>query len=120
MNSARQSMRRVIVGLFPWITGVVAVASAKGKGLAIRAAGGLLHLMGGPEDPAVHRVGDLGSAGRVEAVGNTVTFKDPSGNTIGALSFTSPDTVITVTASPITGIDLITKATEGSQKVTCA
>ena len=57
--TAHQSLRRMLVQLFPWLPDLVLVAGAKGKGLAVRAAGGILHLAGGPSDPAVARVGDF-------------------------------------------------------------
>jgi hypothetical protein len=124
--TAKQSLRRVIVGLFPWLPGVVAVAGAQGKGLAIRAAGGLLHLMGGPGDPAVHRVGDAGVAGSL-----TFQFFGPMSlppNTL-LITYIAPDgtpQILTISQLTIVSdggpftINFATRATTGSEKVTSA
>lgn len=121
--TARENLRRIIVSLFPWLPGVVAVAGARGKGLAIRAAGGLLHLAGGPDDPAVHRVGDTGTAGTVQATppgpaSAALTFINADGSSqTFAFTYVAPNIIITpITPEPF---PLTTKATTGSQKVTC-
>ena len=49
------ALRQVILGLFPWLSGVRLGSTG---GLAVRAAGGTLHLQGDAGDPAVARVGD--------------------------------------------------------------
>lgn len=123
--TAKQSIRKVIVQLFPWLPGVVSVASDKGKGLAIRAAGGLLHLAGGPGDPAVHRVGDRGTAGTVQATppgpaSNSLTFINADGSTV-TYSFAYTGGAIVITATPIAEpFNIVTRATTGSAKVTSA
>lgn len=126
--TGKQSLRRVVVGLFPWLAGVVAVVGAKGKGLAIRTASGLLHLAGGPEDPAVHRVGDVGVAGSLSiqifgpmsTPSNTilVTYTPPSGAG-DPQGFVITQLVTTADGGPYT-INFGTKATTGSEKVTSA
>lgn len=122
------NIRTVIEQLFPWVAGFVAVAGAKGKNLAIRAAGGLIHLAGGPDDPAVHRVGDHGIAGTlVINVYGPASMSGPPSTVL--LTYTPPDGAPQIV--PVTGIttttdagpfqiDFATKATEGSAKVTSA
>lgn len=124
--TAKQSLRRVIVSLFPWLPGVVSVVGAKGKGLAIRTASGLLHLAGGPGDPAVHRVGDVGIAGSISfqffGAGsippNTllITYTPPTGT---PQVLTISQLTIVADGGPFT-INLATQATTGSEKVTSA
>lgn len=128
--TAKRSMYGTIVGLFPWLAGFVSVVGAKGKGLAIRSASGLLHLAGGPSDPPVHRKGDAGTAGTIELLGA------PGAGT--GFKWTAPDgTFVTFTfaftggAVVVTGVDqlgpmtpaaphaLPTKSTVGSDWVTC-
>lgn len=120
--TAKQSLRRVIVGLFPWLPGVVAVAGAKGRGLAIRTASGLLHLAGGPDDPAVHRVNDLGSGGTFTTIGTALIYSGADGVTQWSITAVAGATPVTWTIVPSTGTAgaVVTKATEGSEKVTCA
>lgn len=122
--TAKQSLRKVIVQLFPWLPGVVSIAGEKGKGLAIRAAGGILHLAGGPGDPAVHRVGDRGTAGTVQATppgpaSTSLTFINAAGETVTyAFAYTGGSIVITATnPEPFT---IKTVSTTGSEKVTSA
>ena len=101
---------------------IVAVGAGAAKGLAIRTASGLLHLAGGPDDPAVVRVGDAGTGGMFVAV--------PAGlNYLGADSATAWQITGTVSGAPVvfaivpvtgTGGAIVTKSTEGSEKVTCA
>lgn len=122
----KQNLRGVIVGLFPWLTGVVAIAGAAGKGLVIRAASGILHLAGGPGDPAVFRTGDMGSAGRLEVTApGVVTYYDP--NNVArwtmALTSASPASPVGTVIAPLPGGSagaMTIKAGDGSQKVTCA
>lgn len=117
--TAKQSMRSIIVKLFPWIGGVVSVVGAKGKGLAIRTASGLLHLAGGPDDPAVHRVGDFGTAGSWSATANTLTHTAVD-NSITTFTFAIVSGAIAITKSPPTPLNQATKATTGSERVTCS
>jgi hypothetical protein len=122
--SDKQNLRAIIVGLFPWLANVVAVTSAKGRGLAIRAAGGLLHLAGGPSDPAVARVADLGDAGKFTAIGAALGYTGGDDTTqwvITALADTTTG-IVTFTIVPGTGESgaLVNKNVSGSEKVTCA
>jgi len=118
--SAKQSIRSVVLGLFPWLSGVIAAVGPKGKGLAIRPAGGLLHLAGGPDDPGVVRVGDAGTAGTIAAAGNVITITNAAGETL-TLTFALVLGAITVTAVPSSPpFNLATKSTAGSEKVTSA
>ncbi len=116
----KQSLRGIITELFPWLPGFVAVASAGGKGLAIRAAGGLLHLAGGPDDPAVHRKGD----GIKAYLSITTAMASPTQFTItptdknGIPSGPPSPIVLGTTATVI--VELGGQSTEGSEKVTCA
>ncbi len=117
--SAKQSLADIVLQRFPWLAGVVYV----GKGLAIRAAGGLLHLAGGPGDAAVVRVGDLGTGGRFVTAGVAIGYTGADGATqwtITALANTTTG-VVTFTITPVTGTSgaIVTKSTEGSAKVTC-
>lgn len=118
----KQSLANIVLQRFPWLAGVVAVAGAKGKGLAIRTASGLLHLAGGPDDPAVHRVGDLGTAGTVEptADGTGLKFTNANGDTV-TIPIVYSGGVVTVGPSvPPGAFKLVTKAETGSDKVTSA
>lgn len=123
--TAKQNMRRIIVQLFPWLPGLVDVAGAKGRGLAIRTASGLLHLAGGPDDPAVHRVGDKGTAGTVQAIpagptADTLKFTNADG-AVQTFRFTYAAGAIVITPVPTEpAFPLITRSTTGSEKVTCA
>lgn len=125
MRTAKQNLRSIVVELFPWLPGVVAVASAKGKGLAIRTASGLLHLAGGPDDPAVHRVGDRGTAGAFTTGGaGVLVYTGPDG-TAWTITFTSatPGSPVVIAILPGevgTPGALTTQATTGSEKVTSA
>ncbi len=117
--TAKQSLRSVIVKLFPFLGGFVAVVGAKGKGLAIRAASGLLHLAGGPDDPAVARVNDLGTSGTIAATANTITITDAVGNVLTlAFAYVAPNIVITA-VPPSPPFKVVTKNETGSEKVTC-
>lgn len=121
----KQSLASIIGERFPWLLHVVTVAGAKGRGLALRTASGLLHLAGGPDDPGVHRVGDGGTAGgfTAGAVPGQLTYTGPDG-TSWNLTFqsASPGSPVVIALVPIEGSAgaLTTKATEGSGKVTCA
>lgn len=117
---AKRSIYSTIVQLFPWLSGVVSVAGAKGKGLAIRTASGLLHLAGGPEDKGVVRVGDAGTAGTIEVVaGTSIKFTNAAGQTL-VIPFSFVSGAVQVgPAVPPTPFDLATKSTTGSDKVTC-
>lgn len=127
--TAKQSIRSVIVKMFPWLKDVVAVAGAKGKGLAIRTASGLLHLAGGPDDPGVHRVGDAGTAGTI-TVANTsmpappgfiITWVMPDGQTYTIVVVGLVTATMTGPPPNLTGPILVTtQATTGSEKVTSA
>ena len=119
----KQSLAGIISKRFPWLLHVVTVAGTKGKGLAFRTASGLLHLAGGPDDPAVVRVGDLGTGGGF-AGGVTLAYTGADGTTawgITALANTTTG-VVTFTIVPVTGTSgaIVTKGVEGSGKVTCA
>lgn len=127
--SEKQDMRGVIVKLFPWLAGFVAVASAKGKGLAIRAAGGLLHLAGGPEDPAVHRVGDIADGGTFAAASPPATLihVHPDGSA-WIITLTAGMVPVTAVVAPAPGPvpapsttpgQIVATAATGSEKVTC-
>ena len=85
--SLKQSLAGIISKRFPWLLHVVTVAGTKDKGLAFRTASGLLHLAGGPDDPAVVRVGDAGTAGNIVLVGppgagTGFQINSPDGSTI--------------------------------------
>lgn len=122
--TAKQSIRRVLVGLFPWLPHFVAVAGQKGKGLAIRSASGLLHLAGGPEDPAVVRkLVDKGTAGTVGVPagppGPVLQFTNADGDTL-VLTFAIVAGAITITAvPPEPKLNLVVRMLEGSKVVTC-
>lgn len=117
--NAKENLRRVIVGLFPWLPGIVSVAGAKGKGLAIRAASGLLHLAGGPGDPAVHRVGDASKGPVITAASSVITITNPDGTTIILTDNSGVSQwVASGTALPLG--QMKAEAVEGSEKVTCA
>ena len=101
------------------------MVGAKGKGLAIRTASGLLHLAGGPGDPAVHRTGDPGVAGTLTITnipggppptGVIITYVAPDG-TISTVTLTGTLLQVAPDALPIA---IVTKAGPGSEKVTCA
>jgi hypothetical protein len=114
--SAKQSLADIVLQRFPWLAGVVYV----GKGLAIRAAGGLLHLAGGPGDAAVVRVGDAGTGGTIEVVGGTsIKFTNAAGETLVIPFSFAGGAVVVGPAVPPTPFNLATKSTEGSAKVTC-
>lgn len=122
--SAKQGLRGLVVEFFPWLAGIV--YDTRTKDLVIKAAGKLLCLMGGPDDPRVHRVGDAG-------IGGTVTIQGFGPSSIPAstvvITYIAPDgtpSVITITGL-VTSADfgpfsftIATKATTGSDKVTCA
>lgn len=118
----KQSLADIVLQRWPWLAGVVTVAGSKGKGLAIRAASGLIHLMGGPDDPGVVRVGDAGTAGGFTAAGPSLTYVGPDGTswTITALANTGTG-VVAWTIVPVTGTGgaLVTESLEGSERVTC-
>jgi hypothetical protein len=124
--STRQSIRQIITSLFPWLTGIVTVQSAKGRGLAIRAAGALLHLAGGPDDPGVVRIGDTGSAGTLslgDGLTSTLVYTPPDGTPVGILLTAGITPVVAtiganVPIAPITEITTVNNT--GSEKVTCA
>jgi hypothetical protein len=63
--------------------------------------------------PAVHRVGDAGSAGSLEGSGNTIVVKNPVGDPVGLLTFASSSAITVTGVAP-----LETLATSGSSKVT--
>jgi hypothetical protein len=118
----KQSLRGIITDLFPWLAGVVAVTGAAGKGLAIRAAGGLLHLAGGPDDPAVVRVGDLGNGGAFVAVPAGLNYLGADNTTAWQITGTVSGAPVVFAIVPVTGSGgaIVTKNTDGSEKVTCA
>jgi hypothetical protein len=129
--SAKQSIRSVVLGLFPWLSGVIAAVGPKGKGLAIRPAGGLLHLAGGPDDPGVVRVGDAGTAGTIELLGlpgagTGFKWTAPDGTFVSfTFAYVGSSVVVTGTdqlgpMTPATPHALPTKSTVGSEKVTSA
>ncbi len=116
----KQSLVDIVLQRWPWLAGVVTVAGSKGKGLAIRTASGLLHLLGGPDDPGVVRVGDAGTAGTIAAAGNVITITGADGSVL-TLTFALAGGAITVTAAhPSPPFNLATRSTVGSEKVTCA
>lgn len=128
----KQLLARVVEERFSWLLDVVTVASSKGVGLALRTRSGLLHLVGGPSDPGVHRVGDAGSAGTIEllgAPGAGTGFKwtAPDGVSFVSFSFAFTAGAVVVTAADQNGPlapavlhELGTKAVAGSERVTCA
>ncbi len=120
--TVKQSLADIVLQRFPWLAGVVAVAGAKGKGLAIRTASGLLHLAGGPDDPAVHRVGDLGTAGTVEvsAGGTALKFTNANGDTWEVPIVYAAGAVTVGPSVPPGAFKLVTMAETGSDKVTSA
>ncbi len=116
----KQSLAAIIGERFPWLLHVTTIAGAKGRGLVIKAAGGLIHLMGGPDDPGVVRVGDAGTAGTIAAAGNVITITAADGSVL-TLTFALAGGAITVTAAPPSPpFNLATRSTAGSEKVTCA
>jgi hypothetical protein len=128
----KQSLADLVSQRFPWLLHFVYVAGSKGKGLAIRAGGMLIHLAGGPDDPAVHRKGDGGTAGTIEilgAPGAGTGFKwtAPNGVDFVSFSFAFSGGAVVVSIADQTGPlipgvthhDLATKSTEGSDWVTC-
>ncbi len=119
--SLKQSLGAIIGRRFPWLLHVVTVAGAKGKGLAFRTASGLLHLAGGPDDPAVVRVGDAGTGGTFAAgiAPVTMTYTDPAGVVTSFTMSVGASPVAVVIGGPGLGA-VTTKNTEGSDKVTCA
>lgn len=122
--SLKQSLAGIISKRFPWLLHVVTVAGTKGKGLAFRTASGLLHLAGGPDDPAVVRVGDAGTAGNIVLVGppgagTGFQINSPDGSTI-TFSFALTGGAVVVSATSLLAHQLPTKSTAGSDKVTCA
>ena len=118
--SLKQSLGAIIGRRFPWLLHVVTVAGAKGKGLAFRTASGLLHLAGGPDDPAVVRVGDAGAAGTVEVTGGTsLKFTNAAGETWVVPIVLSGGAVVVGPSVPPTPFNLATKSTAGSDRVTC-
>lgn len=115
----KQSLADLVSQRFPWLLHVVTVALDKGRGLALRTASGLLYLAGGPDDPAVHRKGDAGTAGTISATGNVVTITAADGS-IFTLTFVLSGGAIAITgAPPSPPFNLATKSTEGSDWVTC-
>lgn len=119
--TAKQNLRSIVLKLFPWLGGFVSVVGAKGKGLAIRTASGLLHLAGGPDDPAVHRVNDRGTAGTVEVTIDQTGLKFTNANGdewVVPITFVG-SAVVVGPSVPLGPFQLITKATTGSEKVTC-
>lgn len=123
--TAHQSIRRVMVALFPWLPDVALVAGAAGKGLAIRAAGGLLHLAGGPSDPGVLRVGDGGRLAFDPGVPGTFTpalYYSPNASAVyKTVTLLTPGSTSGGTVPTLPGITAGTSvAPSGSQKVTCA
>lgn len=117
----KQSLRSIVLGFFPWLAHVKAVVGAKGKGLALKTASGLLHLAGGPDDPAVHRVGDFGTAGTVEPTldGTGLKFTNAAGDSV-TISITYADGAVVVgPANPPGAFKMVTKAEKGSDRVTC-
>ena len=119
----KQSLANIVLQRFPWLAGVVAVAGAKGKGLAIRTASGLLHLAGGPDDPAVHRVGDLGDGGKLTVAGLALGYEGADGSTKWSITAVANTSTGAVTFSLVPNAGdlgaLVTKATKGSERVTC-
>ena len=122
--SLKQSLAGIIAKRFPWLLHVVTVAGTKGKGLAFRTASGLLHLAGGPDDPGVVRVGDLGAGGRFVTAGVAIGYTGADGSTQWTITGLANTTtgIVTFTITPVTGTSgaIVTKSTVGSDKVTCA
>ncbi len=116
----KQSLAAIIGERYPWLLHVVTVAGSKGRGLALRTASGLLHLAGGPDDPAVVRVGDAGTGGSLTASLAVLTYTSPDG-AITTFSFAVSGGAVIITQAGVPGDGAIaTKATAGSAKVTCA
>lgn len=68
--------------------------------------------------PAVHRVGDAGTAGSLTAAANTLTYTDPNGE-VTTFAFTLSGGVIAIAQAGVPGLGALnTKATAGSAKVT--
>ena len=121
--SLKQSLGAIIGRRFPWLLHVVTVAGAKGKGLAFRTASGLLHLAGGPDDPAVVRVGDAGTAGTIVLVGvppagTGFTITNAAGEVI-TFTFALTGGAVVVSCTQVEPFNLATKSTAGSDRVTC-
>lgn len=120
--SGKHSLRRVIEQLFPWIAGIRTVVGAKGKGLAIRTASGLLHLAGGPEDPAVVRIGDKVDGGAFSILpGGLLQYDDKNGHAwqiAGAVSGSPVVFSIVNISSPDPG-KIVGETDTGSENVTC-
>ena len=96
--SLKQSLGAIIGRRFPW----------------------LLHLAGGPDDPAVVRVGDAGTAGTVEVTGGTsLKFTNAAGETWVVPIVLSGGAVVVGPSVPPTPFNLATKSTAGSDRVTC-
>lgn len=123
--TAKQSLRRVIETMFPWVKGFVVVAGAKGKGLAIRAASGVLHLAGGPSDPAVARVTDKAGLCTVQitpsdASGTGLRFTNANGQTYDVPITFASGAVVVGPGVPPGAFELVVQIKTGSEKVTCA
>lgn len=119
----KQSLADLVSQRFPWLLHVATVASDKGRGLALRTASGLLHLAGGPDDPAVHRKGDAGTAGTIVLVGvppagTGFTITNAAGEVI-TFTFALTGGAVVVSCTQVEPFNLTTKSTEGSDWVTC-
>ena len=127
--TAKQNFRGIITGLFPWLTGFVAVGAGAAKGLAIRTASGLLHLAGGPDDPAAFRTGDKSGGCTVDTfpagpAGTSLVFTNANGQTCtipivyaAGVVTVGPAVLVPPTPAPFEFVEV---AGAGSSKVTIA
>lgn len=114
--SFRSAVRRVIAESFPWIERIGLTSQGH---LEIRSATGKIELAGG--DKAVHRVGDLGTAGTfTSTVPGQLTWTGPDGS-IWNITFQSatPGSPVVIALVPVNGSvgRLVTQAETGSEKV---
>lgn len=117
MSSARGSLRSIILELFPWMARFGLTA---GKDLAIKSASGKVEVEG--PGPAVHRVGDLGSAGTLSQMLDPpgLLWTGPEGSSWKIVATVGGSAVAfeIIAITPVGGAGkIITKATTGSEKV---
>jgi len=114
--SFRSAVRRVVIEAFPWLERIGLTASGD---LEIKSATSKIELAGG--DQAVHRVGDLGTAGTFTSpLAGQLTWTGPDGSAWNiTLTSAAPGSPVVIALVPVIGDvgKLLTKATSGSQKV---
>lgn len=111
--------RQITLDIFPWLAGIFLDDR---KDLSIRSASGRVHLAStdGTEDPAVVCVGHLGDGGKLTIAGNVITYTGPDGTTWTITIAGSVTLTLAPGVNPSKVGQIVTKATQGSERVTAA